>query len=137
MRCCFCGKEIEIRKANNAAPLKEGYCCENCNAKVVLPFRTFLSTHDRKDTALWIKQDQLELVKPQGEYFTLEELQKAVNGYIELAPVVDEDYLTVVNEEGLLKGLPLNTLYLQLFGRRLVGNVLIVPRRIFESPEED
>lgn len=137
MKCCICGKEITAREANSAAPLKEGNCCDACNIKVVVPFRMFLSTIEKKDTALWVKQDCLELVKPQSEYFTLDELQAAVDGYIELAPSVNCDFLTVVNEEGLLKGLPTNTLFQHLNGQRLVGNVLIVPRRIFEAPEED
>lgn len=137
MKCIFCGKEIDTRQAHNAAPMKEGYCCEDCNAKVVLPFRVFLSTCERKDTALWVKPDRFELVKPQGEYFTLKELQQAVDGYIELVPAPFDAYLAIANEDGILIGLPLNTLFEQAFGYKLVGNVLIVPCRIFEAPEED
>lgn len=137
MKCCYCGKETTLREANNAAPLRTDSCCNECNIKVVLPYRIFLSTYDAKNTALLIKQDSLELIKPKGEYFTLEELQAAVGGYIEIAPALDKDYITVVNEEGLLLGLPLNNLYLQMFGRKLVGDIFVVPRKIFEAPEED
>lgn len=138
MKCIYCGKEINGHEMNSAAPLhSDEYCCADCNMKVVVPYRVFLSTYDKKDTALWVKQDRLELVKPKGAFFTLGELQNAVGGYIEIAPALDRDYMTVVDEEGLLKGLPLNNLFLKMFDRKIVGNVLVVPRRIFEAPEED
>lgn len=139
MKCIFCGKEVESRQAHHATPAVEGYCCSDCNAKVVLPLRLFLSSREsgKQDTALWVKPDSMELVKPQGKYFTLPELQKAVDGYIQLVPAPYDDCLAVANEEGLLIGLPLNTLYGQVFGYRLVGNVLIVPASIFEAPDEE
>lgn len=33
--CCICGKEYEGH-GNNAAPIKEGRCCDDCNVKVIL-----------------------------------------------------------------------------------------------------
>lgn len=51
-------------------------------------------------------------------------LQEAVGGYIDC--VRSDEFIGYVNDEGLLIGLPLNTLASVLFGRYLVGNVLIV-----------
>ena len=36
--CCICGKECE-GFGNNAAPVKDGVCCDECNASVVIPKR--------------------------------------------------------------------------------------------------
>ena len=36
--CCICGKEYE-GYGNNAEPYKEGYCCDGCNMKFVIPDR--------------------------------------------------------------------------------------------------
>tara|TARA_Y100000310_G_scaffold338715_1_gene429211 strand:+ start:1654 stop:1806 length:153 start_codon:yes stop_codon:yes gene_type:complete len=44
MKCCLCGKEIEVEvngwsEGNNAEPLKDGRCCNDCNASKVIPAR--------------------------------------------------------------------------------------------------
>jgi len=37
-RCCICGKTF-IEYANNASPIKNGICCNDCNSKFVIPAR--------------------------------------------------------------------------------------------------
>lgn len=44
MKCCLCGKEIEKEESgwdqgNNALPLKDGRCCNDCNFTKVIPRR--------------------------------------------------------------------------------------------------
>jgi len=43
MKCCICKKEIEKKgswsKGNNANPVKDGRCCDNCDMTVVIPAR--------------------------------------------------------------------------------------------------
>jgi len=43
MKCCLCGNEIEIfggwDQGNNAQPLKDGRCCNECNWTKVIPVR--------------------------------------------------------------------------------------------------
>lgn len=43
MKCCLCGKKIEVKlgwsKGNNALPLKDGRCCDECNLLKVIPAR--------------------------------------------------------------------------------------------------
>lgn len=51
-------------------------------------------------------------------------IQEAVGGYIDA--VRGEDIVGYVNDEGLLMGLPHNALASIIFGRYLVGNVLVV-----------
>jgi hypothetical protein len=75
-----------------------------------------------------IKADgSIEQMNPSnGIDFSLKELQEAVGGYIEM--VYLPNGIMVVNEEGLLKGLPLNQLASQLAGQPIVGNVLVCDR---------
>lgn len=57
---------------------------------------------------LMLPDGKIVNVKPAGgRYFTLEEMQQAVGGYIEMVHLPSGRVL-VVNEEGLLKGLPEN-----------------------------
>ena len=46
MKCCICGRKIEIKnknwdKGHNAQPVKSGRCCDDCNFKVVIPARLY------------------------------------------------------------------------------------------------
>ena len=136
MNCCICGKPIK-GYGNSPSPLNGTKCCDDCNIKIVMPIRIFLRGIDRQDCALLIKQNEVQLVKPDNKYFTLKELQTAVDGYIELAQSTFTDYIDVVNEEGLLKRLYPNKIMYLLVQRKYVGNVLICPKAIFEKPEED
>lgn len=135
-RCVFCGKEIK-EYGNSAAPAVNGTCCDSCNNNVVVPYRVFLTNKEKGNVALLVKPDALGLITPKNKYFTLKEHQKAVEGHIELAPQVLPNFFTVVNEEGLLLGLPHNKLAHLLFNVEFVGNVFIVPAGIFEKQEED
>lgn len=67
-----------------------------------------------------------DVVEKDIETITLETLQEAVDGYIEVAPLYDLkdfDIITLVNEEGLLSGLDPNE---NLFPFFYVGNVVFV-----------
>lgn len=55
---------------------------------------------------------------------TLEQMQAAVGGYIEYVHAGSKTL--VVNEEGLLKGLPLNVMASDIAGRPIVGDALLV-----------
>lgn len=74
-----------------------------------------------------------------GKTFTLKELQQAVEGYIEVYPSTDRKQLFVMNEEGFLKGLPLNVLASEIFNAStahteagLVGSVLLIDASTME-----
>lgn len=45
MKCCLCGKKIEIKgtwtDGNNAEPIKNGRCCYKCNDEKAIPARLF------------------------------------------------------------------------------------------------
>ena len=69
--------------------------------------------------------DITEDYPPNGEFYTVEELQKAVEGYFQIIGL-DMGYLMIVNEEGLMKGLQLNHKATLLFsGMTIVGNALV------------
>lgn len=66
-------------------------------------------------------EGKAEIIEIENE---LEALQRAVGGYIETVTIA-EDCCLIVDEEGLLKGKPINHLASRL-GRPLVGDVLVV-----------
>lgn len=43
--CCICGKRID-GYGHNAAPVKDGTCCDECNSTKVLPERLRLTRQD-------------------------------------------------------------------------------------------
>lgn len=91
-----------------------------------------------KDFALLLKPEgPFKKIKPKGKYFTLKELQDAVGGNIEIYPYPYADEFILVNEEGALLDLEYNINALDTLGIEVFGNVLIVPRAIFEEPEDD
>ena len=58
---------------------------------------------------------------------SLSSLQKAVGGYIELVSLPkDEGELMIVNEEGLIHGLPVNPCACQLAEQIIVGDVVVM-----------
>lgn len=57
---------------------------------------------------------------------TLEALQKAVGGYIETVRLRVDNAVMIVNEEGLLLGLPFNAAASALAGQTIVGAALVV-----------
>lgn len=134
MKCSLCGKEI-VGYGNSPSPLEGGRCCDECNMKIVMPVRCFLGTLEHRNYALLIKIDEVQVVKPDDKYFTLKELQNAVEGYIEVVPSLFKHYLDVVNEEGLLRRLKPNQIASRLFHKQYYGNVLVCPIDIFEKPE--
>lgn len=63
----------------------------------------------------------------EGKTYQLEELQALVGGYIELLPLEQNRY-AVVNEDGMLHGLPVNPGASLLLGQFIVGPAVIIPR---------
>lgn len=65
-----------------------------------------------------------------GEYFTLEDMQKAVGGMVEIVEL-DDRHTMLVNEEGKLLGLPYNEEADNIFHQHfatldyIVGDVLL------------
>lgn len=57
---------------------------------------------------------------------TLDALQKAVGGYIETVRLRVDNAVMIVNEEGLLLGLPYNTVASGFAGQPIIGTDLIV-----------
>lgn len=58
---------------------------------------------------------------------SLEKLQEAVGGYIEIV-TIDREMCLVVNEEGLLMGLDQNVWASMVASRPIVGNVIYMKR---------
>lgn len=132
MICSICGKEIK-GFGNNASPFKRSECCDRCNNLIILPLRLFLS---KKQSAM----KKLLVITPANGLIYLEavekdiplkKLQKLVGGYIELYPIKNEYYHFIVDEEGYIKGKPLNILALELFGIRVVGNLVLCQKENF------
>lgn len=67
-----------------------------------------------------------------GSVFTLDELQGVVGGYIEFVYTDDDTRHVIVNEEGLITGLPYNTIASLIVRHPLFGNVLICDKDMVE-----
>ena len=85
-----------------------------------------------RQAAILIKCDGTAtgIVPVNGRDFSLEELQGMVEGLIEIVPLT-ENVIMVVNEEGLIKGLPANLTGCLLYGTPthgspIVGNIVIM-----------
>ena len=77
--------------------------------------------------------DSFVLGPANGREFTLKEVQAVVGGYIEAVSIPRSTRTMWVNEEGLLKGLPLNEEASQLAKQRIVGDVLVSKESETES----
>ncbi len=70
---------------------------------------------------------QVRTVAPAGETYTLEEMQSLVGGYVEVVMLWGGSHYMLVNEDGALKGLPVNRLASVLLGVEVRGDVAVVP----------
>jgi DNA-directed RNA polymerase subunit RPC12/RpoP len=131
MRCSICGQEI-IGDEHNAMPVTNDICCESCNDNVVIPIRLYNLGTNQKEGLFLGPDYKVKFLKPEGNKFTLKELQSKVEGYIEYYPTSNKKYKIIVNEEGLLMRLPLNKFASSFFGIHAVGNVLIIPNKLLE-----
>jgi len=80
---------------------------------------------DEERQIAYSKTDEVELVNNKDR---LKALQSLVGGYIELVVHNNKHYL--VDEEGLLKGFPINLWALQELGLQLFGNVLELSEKL-------
>jgi hypothetical protein len=66
-----------------------------------------------------------DIAPANGTDYSLRELQAVVGGFIELV-TLDDRWMMVVNEEGMLQDLQLNATASYLAQRPIVGNVALV-----------
>ena len=130
-KCCICGEEFE-GYGNNPAPVAGKVCCDKCNNNVIVPYRVFLTNLDKGNCGLLVKKDGLELITPKKGKFTLKELQNFVGGYIEEEAQVLKGFITFADEGGKLKNKEFNELGYRLFETDLVGDFIIVPRKLVD-----
>lgn len=72
--------------------------------------------------------DTVQIFKPlNGENFSLDEMQKAVGGLIQVVNIPHTDLIMVINEEGVLFFLPKNHMASAIVRQDIVGNVIIMP----------
>lgn len=57
---------------------------------------------------------------------TLDALQAAVDGYIEAVTLIPSNAVMIVNEEGLLRGMPYNAFATLIAAKNIVGPALVV-----------
>ena len=62
----------------------------------------------------------------------LETMQEMVEGYIEVYPKQDANFLFIINEEGLIHNKKPNMLAYEIFGISVVGNLLVIPKNLIE-----
>jgi hypothetical protein len=77
--------------------------------------------------------NEAPLVEPEGETWTIKELQELVGGHWELLGVPSKDRVLVVNELGKLLNLPLNKNATDLYQRdTIVGDAVITMKELIE-----
>lgn len=70
-----------------------------------------------------------------GKFYSLEELQKALGGLIEVIRLGDSGRIMIINEEGKLNALPINRRATQLFRTTFDTHDFIVGPAIFCDDE--
>ena len=128
MKCSICSKEFN-EPGNNASPLKRGKCCDACNAQIVIPLRIYLSSENKTHALLIEPNDIISYMKIDGVEDRLETFQDMVGGFIEIYPIRDDNFIFIVDEEGLIKKKKFNHLAYEIFGIEVVGNLVLVPRK--------
>lgn len=85
-------------------------------------------------TILTIKAGQAPVRSTQPNAPSLEDVQEAVGGYVELLNirVGQKPAQLLVNEDGLSMGLPINEAASMLCGRTIVGDVLILMDKLWD-----
>lgn len=73
--------------------------------------------------ALLINDRSIEKVEIEN---TLKALQEAVDGYIETVTLIGGYAVMIVNEEGMLRGMPSNLTASAVAARKIVGPALVV-----------
>ena len=97
-----------------------------------MSYPIFQNRHTDKWKSAWILYPQTDTqeaktvrVLPKNEQsYTLDEIQAMVGGYFEVV-FNDEGYVVLANEDGLTQGLPLNEVATNLYGKKLVGNIVV------------
>ncbi|MDR0694698.1 MAG: DUF3846 domain-containing protein [Prevotellaceae bacterium] len=91
----------------------------------------------KTDPILYRANGTQETVAPQNKkYFTLQELQAFVGGYIENV-FLNDSLIMVVSEEGKLDGLPVNVRATEIIRRygiedTIVGDALVCPSKLIK-----
>jgi len=82
----------------------------------------------RRVCAIILEDGRVQDFEFVGSEPSLEELQQAVGGFIELVPTPTlPGHIMVVDEEGLLKGRPLNQKATLIAFRNIVGPAVVLP----------
>lgn len=135
-QCPICIRGFK-EHGHNPKPFTGEKVCDECNMKYVIPLRIYQVIKE-ENKAVWFKDDGIvETVKPNGKYYTLEELQKLVGGYIEIYPGRYLNHYIVCDEEGIIKKRKYNSIFKALTGVDLFGDVLLCPENIFEEPDDE
>lgn len=150
MKCSICNKEIEKGHGNNADPFRfHKACCDTCNDNLIVPIRMFLAGMYPGVAMKLMCDGQISTFRPgeadtnhrRSKYFSLDEMQSIVDGYIEFLPskylvnsLADRFYF-IVDEEGKLKGKKPNQLAYELFNINVVGTLLIMPKDLLDHEE--
>ena len=100
---------------------------------LIVDYSTFISTStilfcnkEGENMAFIINAsgNETEVIPKNGTNFELDELQEAIGGYIELVSLTGGKLL-IVDEEGLLKSLPINTKASMLARKPIVGTAIV------------
>lgn len=122
--CCICGKEIK-GYGNNPSPIEGDLCCDECNLKVVLNYRLFLSELERGSTAMLIEEDGIHLMVARNyAWFTKGEVDAMVGESPAWKASPFKDCIMAIQGEGAENRIAAS------LGIRGKGSILVMPLRM-------
>ena len=129
--CGICANDI-IGYGNNSDPINCGLVCDDCNINYVLPLRIFLSGYVNDNKVLVLNTNfELDIVNIDINN-TLDDLQKIVDGLIEIYPKEDDKFLYIVDEEGICKNKEYNALAKCIFDIDVVGDLVVCKKEMLK-----
>lgn len=87
-----------------------------------------MEKQDMQDLLLGVDGTMRSIFPSKGDEYSLREAQAWVGGYIEIVKI-NEDWILVVNEDGIAMGLPHNELASQLVRQPIVGDAAMIQSR--------
>lgn len=77
--CCLCKKnEFDVRHGNNAQPIEDGTCCNECNKTIVVPVRMLQLFGEKMDKIEIFAKQQIDIMKNKDKALTKDDYKELV-----------------------------------------------------------
>ena len=77
--CCLCKKnEFDVRHGNNAQPIEDGICCNECNQTIVVPVRMLQLFGEKIDRIDAFAKEQVNIIQNKEKALNTDDYKKLV-----------------------------------------------------------